>query len=262
MARLADCLDVATSTVSRVESGQRYPTQEIIRGWVKAVGRDKDLADRLVDKLNAARHLSQTAGVFLAGGHHDVSRQFTNRISACKQLFWFEADIIPGPMQTTLFAHAVISGVLEDAGSLVDDANRSALERSQQGGLLTARPDIQATFVVAEPALRWSYGCGRQAMVEQLHRVKALTELPNVTLRVVPLDDDLPRTMPPGFAMFDEREVLTEDPAGMRVVTGDAVSDYVRSAEQLVGVDMSVGGVDALELIDAAIGATWGDLLS
>jgi transcriptional regulator with XRE-family HTH domain len=96
----------------------------------------------------------------------------------------YEAQFIPGLLQTETYAHAVVD--LSQAADADEVKQRVALRMQRQQLLDVPRPpDYWA--VVDEAALRRSLG-GRQVMRDQLDYLLEVSERPNITLQVVPFD--------------------------------------------------------------------------
>lgn len=96
----------------------------------------------------------------------------------------YEAQFVPGLLQTEAYASAVIA--LGQAVDAEEQAQRVALRMQRQRMLSAAEPpDYWA--IVDEAVLRRSIG-GRQTMREQLDHLLQVGKLPNVTVQVVPFD--------------------------------------------------------------------------
>jgi hypothetical protein len=95
----------------------------------------------------------------------------------------YEVQFVPGLMQTEDYARAVtVTGRPKAPG---DEVERRVGLRIARQRILT-RPDPPALWaVVDEAALRRPTG-GRKVMRAQLQRLLELTELPNITLQVMP----------------------------------------------------------------------------
>ncbi len=95
----------------------------------------------------------------------------------------YEVQFVPGLLQTEDYARAVI--LLGHPGASKAEVERRVELRTTRQELLRSpqAPDLWA--VVDEAALRRPHG-GLQTLRAQIRRLIALTELPNVTLQVVP----------------------------------------------------------------------------
>ncbi|MGH3912652.1 MAG: helix-turn-helix domain-containing protein, partial [Pseudonocardiaceae bacterium] len=105
---------------------------------------------------------------------------------ATSRIRTYEAQFIPGLLQTEDYARAVIR-LSHTHGPPTDIERRVALRMARQE--LLARPEPSATTlwaVVDEAALRRPLG-SREVLRAQLQRLIELAERPNITLQVVPL---------------------------------------------------------------------------
>jgi hypothetical protein len=109
---------------------------------------------------------------------------FLGMESASSRLRQYEAEIIPGLLQSPRYAEAIISlGPAEISREAVEE--RVAI-RMQRQRILTRRkpaaPRLDA--ILSESAL--VRGFGPEVMIDQLGRLAALSELPNASVRVIP----------------------------------------------------------------------------
>jgi len=111
-------------------------------------------------------------------------RAYVDLESAAALIRTYQGQLVPGLLQTEDYVRAVIRGaVLADSTEEVE--RRVALRVSRQA--LLERPDAPKLWaVVDEAALRRPVG-GPKVMRPQLERLIEATELPNVTLQILPL---------------------------------------------------------------------------
>jgi transcriptional regulator with XRE-family HTH domain len=96
----------------------------------------------------------------------------------------FEPGIIHGLLQTRAYAEAVIGR--GEPGPLSDDRQARVEVRMERQKAITRETDpLQAWVILGEAALRQQYG-GQAVLREQLHHLVELSQLPNVTLQVLP----------------------------------------------------------------------------
>jgi len=104
----------------------------------------------------------------------------------------YEVQFVSGLMQTEDYARAVI--LLANPGASSDRTDRHVNLRMQRQQLLTEPGAPQLWAVLDETAVRRPQG-GRHVMRAQLEHLLRLTDLPNVTLQIVPF-----RSGPPAAA--------------------------------------------------------------
>jgi transcriptional regulator with XRE-family HTH domain len=119
----------------------------------------------------------------------------------------YENQVMPGLLQTSAYAEAVLRSRIplytdhELAAQVAARINRrSVLRRGQP---------LQASFVIWEPVLRCPIG-SRAVLEEQLRYLLLCSELPGVTIQVMPLDS-------PFHPSLDGPLVLVEAADGLRI---------------------------------------------
>jgi transcriptional regulator with XRE-family HTH domain len=176
----ANHLLVSPSKISRVETGQRNITARDIR--------DLAVLYRLTDEER------QVLAELAAGGKVRAWWQPFNLPYAYATYVGLEADatsirdfalgVMPGLLQTELYAQAIVRAVVphmsdESLGQLV----QARLERQRR---VLHEAGTNFTAIVDESALRRVVG-GPAVMQDQLKALVTASELPNVTIRLVPL---------------------------------------------------------------------------
>lgn len=117
----------------------------------------------------------------------------------------YQSLFIPGLMQTEPYARAVIGELWPDAKPA--DVQEHVKVRLNRQALLTKDDPLHLDVVVDEAALRRCVG-GPLVMAEQMRRLKALAELPHVSLQVIPFSVGVHGGMHGNFAVlsFDDAD--------------------------------------------------------
>ena len=170
------------SKISRLERGQTGVKQ-------------RDLAD-LLTLYGVTGQIERETLVILARQarapgwwqqYHDVVPRWFERYigleKAASIIRAYEGQFVPGLMQTEDYARAVI--LLSSPEASANETDRRVSLRMQRQQLLTEPGAPQLRAVLDEAALRRSPG-GRHVMRGQLEHLLRLTDLPNVTLQIVP----------------------------------------------------------------------------
>lgn len=111
----------------------------------------------------------------------------------------YEVQFVPGLMQTEDYARAVI--LLSNLGGSGGETDRRVSLRMQRQQLLTEPGATRLWAVLDETALCRPQG-GRHVMRAQLEHLLRLTDLPNVTLQIVPLRSGLPAAAGGSFTIL------------------------------------------------------------
>ncbi len=115
--------------------------------------------------------------------------------AAASDLCWYEAELVPGLLQTEGYARAIVSGHRDRSDTEVDRRVRLRIERQAMLTRGSTAPHLRA--VLSEATLRRPVG-GHDVMDGQLRHLLWATGLPNVTIRVVPFASPMHRGMVTG----------------------------------------------------------------
>jgi transcriptional regulator with XRE-family HTH domain len=162
---LGQIMKCGKSKVSRIEIGEEK------LDWKQA-----ELVDRAWD----------TGGLFgllvwYANVGHDPQwfAQYVEKEQKAAMLRVYEANVIPGLLQTEDYARALLMSGIEM------DREQVLVERMQRQGLLGRTPPPHMTVIVSQNALEWPVG-SPDIMRAQLARLLEISEEPHIVLRVVP----------------------------------------------------------------------------
>jgi transcriptional regulator with XRE-family HTH domain len=178
-----DAIRASEWKIHRLENGQVGFKQRDIEDLLALYGvTDPDEVEALV----AVAREASTPGWWFQ--YSDVLpqwfRAYVDLESAAVLIRAYEGQFVPGLLQTEDYIRAVIGGAhLDDSSEELD--RRVALRLTRQT-LLTRADAPRLWAVVDEAALRRPVG-GPKVMRAQLERLIEATELPNVTLQVLPL---------------------------------------------------------------------------
>jgi transcriptional regulator with XRE-family HTH domain len=108
----------------------------------------------------------------------------------------WESQVIPGLLQTADYARETIRSVqpIEIIPPSLVEARVAARLRRQE--VLTRTSPLKLSVVMDESALLRNLG-GKQVMIDQLHRIVEVAQLPNVTVQVLTLEGVHPVNSPP-----------------------------------------------------------------
>jgi transcriptional regulator with XRE-family HTH domain len=98
----------------------------------------------------------------------------------------FQVTVVPGLLQTRRYAWEIFSGYQDVRALPPTVIERRVQTRVTRADRLTADPPLDLAVVIDESVLRRQWG-DRSVMHEQLRHLVTASELPNVTLRVLPL---------------------------------------------------------------------------
>ncbi|MBW8487757.1 helix-turn-helix domain-containing protein [Actinomadura parmotrematis] len=163
---LGRVLNISKSKVSRIEVGEERLT------WSAA---------KKLDKVWETGTLFEIL-VWYASIGHDPQwyPQYVDKEGRAAILTKFESEVVSGLLQTEAYTRALILGGIEAA-----DVDRLAADRLRRQEILQRQPAPFLSVIMSQNALEWPVG-GPEIMREQLALLLAVSESPNVVLRIVP----------------------------------------------------------------------------
>ncbi|WFE32798.1 helix-turn-helix transcriptional regulator [Micromonospora sp. WMMD975] len=229
----AEVIDSASSKVSRLELGQsgiRLTDLKLLLDFYGVTGED---AEPLRDLARAGRQRGRWSGY--RNVVPDWFRQYLDLEADAAEIRWYQSEVIPGILQIEPYIRAIIEG--EDVGA----QTAVRLERQK----VIDRPDgPELSFILSESALRRDLG-DRVAMREQLSHIAAITNRPNVTIQVFPLDAETYVTASYNFILLRFGEEVASDVVYLETFTD---ADYLDSPESLRSYNRLWGRLQAAAL--------------
>ncbi|PWI07398.1 transcriptional regulator [Streptomyces sp. NWU339] len=179
---VAERLLVSQSKISRLENGRRSISQRDVRDLC-GVYEVED--QRVVESLMQMAKDSRQQGWWHAFGDIPYSVYIGLETDA-ESLRVYEPQIITGLLQTRAYAEAIVQGGSPESS---DQENDKRVEvRLRRQGRITADKDPLRLWVVLDEASLHRVVGSRQVMREQLERVMELSQLPHITVQVLPFE--------------------------------------------------------------------------
>ncbi|MFE5731444.1 helix-turn-helix domain-containing protein [Streptomyces sp. NPDC056528] len=180
--QVAERLLVSQSKISRLENGRRSISQRDVRDLC-GVYEVED--ERMVESLMQMAKDSRQQGWWHAFGDIPYSVYIGLETDA-ESLRMYEPQIIPGLLQTHEYAEAVIAGALPES-TPSDIEKRVQVRTRRQERIRDEERPLRLWAVIDEGALHRIVG-SRQLMVQQLEHLLEQSQLPHVTVQVMPFD--------------------------------------------------------------------------
>jgi transcriptional regulator with XRE-family HTH domain len=236
--QVAASLECSDSKVSRIETGQVSATPRDVRDILDLYKIDREQRDALVQVARQARQrgwwqaYSDTLVVPLVGLE-----------SAADEIDEYETIVVPGLLQTMDYARAILRVGRPDLDQ--QHIERWVEFRMARQALLTREDPPVFSVVIEECVLRRPVG-GRSVMREQLHRLTEATELPTLTLQVMPLTlgEHIGINGPFTVYLFADPEdpdvVYLEHPRGdLYLESAEQVKPYASAFDRLRGLALN-----------------------
>lgn len=179
---VAERLLVSQSKISRLENGRRSISQRDVRDLCGVY----EVEDhRIVDSLMQMAKDSRQQGWWHSFGDIPYSVYIGLETDAAS-LRVYDPQVVPRLLQTRQYAEALIAGALpETAAADIDKRVQVRMKRQER----ISAPDnpLRLWTVLDEAALRRAVG-NRALMREQLEYLVEQSQLPHVTVQVIPFD--------------------------------------------------------------------------
>jgi transcriptional regulator with XRE-family HTH domain len=246
----------APSKVSRIEHGKQTATGEDVTAWAAVVGAAPELVEDLLAELRNVRFEYIAWSRQLRAGYTPRQRASVGLEGAATTIRAFEADVVPGLLQTADYARHLLSRLVAFR-KLPDDVERGVRARMRRQEVLYD-PGKDLRFLLTEAALRYQ-PCPLPALRGQLDRLLAVGGLDTVQLAVIPFSTELPVVPSHGFWIFDDDLVLVETlSAELTLRDTEDIDLYTRYFDLVWGISLRdedarqfIAGL-AKDLVDAA----------
>ncbi|SPF04368.1 helix-turn-helix domain-containing protein [Streptomyces sp. MA5143a] len=179
---VAERLLVSQSKISRLENGRRSISQRDVRDLC-GVYEVED--QRVVDSLMQMAKDSRQQGWWHAFGDVPYSVYIGLETDAAS-LRVYDPQVVPGLLQTRPYAEALIAGALPETMP-GDIEKRVQVRMRRQERISAPESPLRLWTVLDEAALRRVVG-NRSLMREQLEHLVEQSQLPHVTVQVIPFD--------------------------------------------------------------------------
>ncbi|MEV7125412.1 helix-turn-helix transcriptional regulator [Streptomyces sp. NPDC093260] len=179
---VAERLLVSQSKISRLENGRRSISQRDVRDLCGVY----EVEDhRIVDSLMQMAKDSRQQGWWHSFGDIPYSVYIGLETDAAS-LRVYDPQVVPGLLQTRQYAEALIAGALPETAPADVDKRVQVRMRRQERISATENP-LRLWTVLDEAALRRTVG-NSDVMRDQLEHLVEQSQLPHVTVQVIPFD--------------------------------------------------------------------------
>jgi transcriptional regulator with XRE-family HTH domain len=199
----ANTLECQVAKISKIETGRATLSPGDARLLVELYDAGDDVADVVFQLARDARKRTQVR-------FPDWVKRFTTMESIAESIDVYEPELVPGLMQTAEYAKAVTAATAP--GKTDEEVEQMASTRASRQVRLTDENPIKYSAVISEAVIRRPVG-GTKVMRQQLEHLCQLSELPNVTLRVIPFAAGAHSAMGSSF-----RVIRLRKPSGARTV--------------------------------------------
>ncbi|MBK3642640.1 helix-turn-helix domain-containing protein [Streptomyces sp. NPDC059690] len=179
---VAERLLVSQSKISRLENGRRSISQRDVRDLCGVY----EVEDhRIVDSLMQMAKDSRQQGWWHSFGDIPYSVYIGLETDAAS-LRVYDPQVVPGLLQTRQYAETLIAGALPETAA-ADIEKRVQVRLRRQERITAPENPLRLWTVMDEAALRRVVG-NRSLMRDQLEHLVEQSQLPHVTVQVIPFD--------------------------------------------------------------------------
>lgn len=234
--------------VSKIEHGRQNPSEDDLRAWSRLCGCEDQLGDliasvRSVEAMYVEWRRMQRSGLRRLQEAAVPLYERTNLFRV------YDPTLIPGLFQTSAYASALMSRIIEfrNIPNDLDEAVAARIERQR----VLYSGDRRFLAVIEEQALRTRVG-DTDVMAGQLDRLMTVMSLQRVSLGVIPSTGVRQIWPVEGFWIFDDTTVLVETvSAELNITPPREITLYERAFQRLQR--SSVYGNEARALIVRAM---------
>ncbi|GHA05584.1 helix-turn-helix domain-containing protein [Streptomyces echinoruber] len=178
--QVAERLLVSQSKISRLENGRRSISQRDVRDLCNVYEVEDQ---RVVESLMQMAKDSRQQGWWHAFKDVPYSVYIGLETDAAS-LRVYDPQVVPGLLQTRTYAEALITGALPEAPQ-AEIEKRVQVRMRRQERITTSDNPLRLWAVIDEAAVRREVG-SRQIMIEQLAHLLEMSQLPHVTVQLLP----------------------------------------------------------------------------
>ncbi|MFG2416766.1 helix-turn-helix domain-containing protein [Streptomyces goshikiensis] len=232
---------MSTAKLSEIENGRVAPSVADVDRILSAVDVSAEIKAEYMAVARSQATEATAWRLYRRLGFHRKQEQIRALEQSMTLLRLFQPSLVPGLLQTPEYVRAV----LQRKGLGEEQLSRTIGARIERQRVLYDT-DKTLRFIMTEPVLRWHI-LPAAMLAGQVDRIVSVSRLPNVDIRVVPLDAAQPDVPGHSFVIRDDRVVTVETTHAEMVVTDPRdVALYVDKFERFSGVALSGGDMRAM----------------
>ncbi|AYV28049.1 helix-turn-helix domain-containing protein [Streptomyces sp. CJ_13] len=232
---------MSTAKLSKIENGRVAPSVADVDRILSAVDVSAEIKAEYMAVARSQATEATAWRLYRRLGFHRKQEQIRALEQSMTLLRLFQPSLVPGLLQTPEYVRAV----LQRKGLGEEQLSRTIGARIERQRVLYDT-DKTLRFIMTEPVLRWRI-LPAAMLAGQVDRIVSVSRLPNVDIRVVPLDAAQPDVPGHSFVIRDDRVVTVETTHAEMVVTDPRdVALYVDKFERFSGVALSGGDMRAM----------------
>jgi transcriptional regulator with XRE-family HTH domain len=180
--QVAAALEISGATIYRAEAGAGLRKDRDVRGLCTIYGASPDRTAALQELARQDRTPGWWAG-------YDIPVHLALYLAmeeVAAEIWWFEPLLMPGLIQTEDYARTIITAGHPTAADNPETVSKVRFRMERQAVLLRRERQLTLDVVIGEEALHRPIG-GASIQTAQLDRLLQAADMPNVSVRVVPI---------------------------------------------------------------------------
>ncbi|MEV5979096.1 helix-turn-helix transcriptional regulator [Streptomyces sp. NPDC052114] len=223
---VAERLLVSQSKISRLENGRRSISQRDVRDLCGVY----EVEDhRIVDSLMQMAKDSRQQGWWHSFGDIPYSVYIGLETDAAS-LRVYDPQVVPGLLQTRAYAEALITGALPET-TPTDIEKRVQVRMRRQDRIAAPDNPLRLWTVLDESALRRVVG-SRHLMRDQLEHLVEQSQLPHVTVQVIPFEMGAHPGLNGQYAILEFPDAADSSVVYIEGVTSDLYLEKANDVQQ------------------------------
>ncbi|MFG2501522.1 helix-turn-helix domain-containing protein [Streptomyces sp. NPDC048441] len=223
---VAERLLVSQSKISRLENGRRSISQRDVRDLCGVY----EVEDhRIVDSLMQMAKDSRQQGWWHSFGDIPYSVYIGLETDAAS-LRVYDPQVVPGLLQTRPYAEALITGALPET-TPTDIEKRVQVRLRRQERIVAPENPLRLWTVLDESALRRVVG-SRHLMRDQLEHLVEQSQLPHVTVQVIPFEMGAHPGLNGQYAILEFPDAADSSVVYIEGVTSDLYLEKANDVQQ------------------------------
>ncbi|MFI1679062.1 MULTISPECIES: helix-turn-helix domain-containing protein [unclassified Streptomyces] len=223
---VAERLLVSQSKISRLENGRRSISQRDVRDLCGVY----EVEDhRVVDSLMQMAKDSRQQGWWHSFGDIPYSVYIGLETDAAS-LRVYDPQVVPGLLQTRAYAEALITGALPET-TPTDIEKRVQVRMRRQDRISAPEMPLRLWTVLDESALRRVVG-SRHLMRDQLEHLVEQSQLPHVTVQVIPFEMGAHPGLNGQYAILEFPDAADSSVVYIEGVTSDLYLEKANDVQQ------------------------------
>ncbi|WP_055563121.1 helix-turn-helix domain-containing protein [Streptomyces atriruber] len=223
---VAERLLVSQSKISRLENGRRSISQRDVRDLCGVY----EVEDhRVVDSLMQMAKDSRQQGWWHSFGDIPYSVYIGLETDAAS-LRVYDPQVVPGLLQTRAYAEALITGALPET-TPTDIEKRVQVRMRRQDRIAAPDVPLRLWTVLDESALRRVVG-SRHLMRDQLEHLVEQSQLPHVTVQVIPFEMGAHPGLNGQYAILEFPDAADSSVVYIEGVTSDLYLEKANDVQQ------------------------------